>query len=247
LIQIGKNIISFSSVESTNTLAIELINKERPEEGTVILSEFQKSGRGQRDTSWESEHGENLLMSFIFYPDIEVTDHFLFNQCITLSVHDMIEKELSKSVAIKWPNDILVDDKKIAGILIENSISGNRFQYAVAGIGINVNQIRFKKYTPEATSLYLETQTFFNIHDVLYNLSRYLSKWYTFLNEKKFDLIRSSYLKFLFRKDALFPYEIKGKEISATIKGVSEDGRLLMQEKDGQTFKLNTKEVKYVF
>ena len=247
MIQIGKNIISLSSVESTNTVAIELIQKEHPVEGTVILSEFQKSGRGQRETSWESEEGENLLMSFIFYPTLTVTDHFLFNQCITLSVHDMIEKELDKSVAIKWPNDILVDNKKIAGILIENSISGNKFQYAVAGIGININQSRFKKYSPEATSFYLETKSFFDIRDVLYKLSQYLSKWYTILNEKQFDLIRNSYWKSLFRKEALFSYQVNDKKISATIKGISEDGRLLLQEKGGETLKLNAKEVKYVF
>ena len=80
MIQIGKNFIRHASVGSTNTFAAELIQKEKPEEGTVIMTEFQERGRGQRETSWESENGVNLLASFIFYPSIPVTDHFLFNQ-----------------------------------------------------------------------------------------------------------------------------------------------------------------------
>ncbi|MEP7170201.1 MAG: biotin--[acetyl-CoA-carboxylase] ligase, partial [Bacteroidota bacterium] len=217
MIQIGKNLIRHSSVGSTNTYAAELIQKEKPEEGTVIMTEFQEKGRGQRETSWESEHGVNLLASFIFYPSIPVADHFLFNQCIALSVHDMIETELGKNVTIKWPNDILVNDKKIAGILIENSISGYKFQHAIAGIGINVNQVQFKKYSPEATSFFLERETLFVVNGLLEKLSRSLSKWYNILNDEYYELIRTSYLSILFRKGELFSYKVANKKIKASI------------------------------
>jgi BirA family transcriptional regulator, biotin operon repressor / biotin---[acetyl-CoA-carboxylase] ligase len=247
MIQIGKNFIRQTSVGSTNTFAAELIQKERPEEGTVILTEFQEKGRGQRETSWESNKGENLLASFIFYPSLTVADHFLFNQCIALSVHEMIKTELKKNVMIKWPNDILVNEKKIAGILIETGISGNQFQYAIAGIGINVNQARFREYSPGATSFFLETGKLFLIKDVLNRLCICFSKWYNILNEKNFDLIRIFYLSKLYRKGELSRFEISNERIIATINGINEDGRLLLEKDDGEILKINFKEVKYIF
>lgn len=161
MIQIGKNLITLQSIKSTNTYAAELVQREKPEEGTVIMTEYQENGRGQRETSWESERGQNLLASFIFYPTINVADHFLFNQCIALGIHEMIKSELGNNVTIKWPNDILVNEKKIAGILTETAISANKFQYAIAGVGINVNQKHFKNYSPEATSFFLRQENYF--------------------------------------------------------------------------------------
>ncbi len=245
--QIGKKIIRHVSIGSTNSYAAEIIQKEKPGEGTVILAGYQENGRGQRETSWESARGENLLASFIFYPSINVADQFLFNQCIALGVHEMIEQELGKNVKIKWPNDIMVNDKKIAGILIESSISGNKFQYAIAGIGINVNQVQFKKYTPEATSFSLETEKLFTSDDLLTKLCRSLSRWYQMLNDKYFEFIRSSYLDVLYRKGEVSGYIMTNKKIKATIKGINEDGRLLLEKKDGEVLKINFKEMKYVF
>src|SRR5207342_2159816 len=121
-------------------------------------------------------------------------DQFLFNQCIALGVHEMIGQELGKNVKIKWPNDIMVNDKKIAGILIESSISGNKFQYAIAGIGINVNQAQFKKYSPEATSFFLETEKLFIPGDLLNKLNRSLTRWYNMLHNEYFEFIRTAYL-----------------------------------------------------
>jgi|SRR6185436_7850349 len=247
MIEIGKNLIRLSSIPSTNSYAAELIQKEKPVEGTVIMADFQENGRGQRETSWESNKEENLLASFIFYPSLTVADHFLFNQCIALSVHEMIKTELKKNVTIKWPNDILVNGKKIAGILIETGISGNQFQYAIAGVGININQERFRTYSPEATSFFLETGKLFLINDVLNKLCICFSKWYNILNEKKIDLIRIFYLSKLYRKGELSQFEISNERIIATIKGINEDGRLLLEKKNGEKIKLNFKEIKYVF
>ncbi|MEO5570272.1 MAG: biotin--[acetyl-CoA-carboxylase] ligase [Bacteroidia bacterium] len=247
MMQIGKKLIRYGSIGSTNSHAAEIIQKEKPEEGTVILTEYQEHGRGQRGTSWESARGENLLTSFIFYPSLNVADQFLFNQCIALGVYEMIEQELGKKVKIKWPNDIMVNDKKIAGILIESSISGNKFQYAIAGIGINVNQVQFKRYTPVATSFFLETEKLFTADDLLNKLSRSLTRWYGILNDQNFDFIRMSYLDLLFRKGEMSGYIMTDKKIKATIKGINEDGKLLLEKKDGEVLKVNFKEMKYVF
>lgn len=247
MLLIGRNCIRLSSIDSTNSYAIQLIENNKPEEGTVIMTDFQYQGRGQRETVWESQSGKNLLASFIFYPEIPVSDHFLFNQCIALSVYAMIKHHLGNTVKIKWPNDVLVKDKKIGGILIENSIRGNHFLYAVTGIGVNVNQQDFKKFSPAATSFFLETNKIFLINELLDQLSQSLNKWYLKLVEEDYEVIQDAYANALYQMDEVCLYEIAGEKILATIKGVNEDGRLLLEKQNGELLKLNFKEVKYLF
>ncbi|MFI5220658.1 MAG: biotin--[acetyl-CoA-carboxylase] ligase, partial [Bacteroidia bacterium] len=129
---IGKYIIRLETVDSTNNYAAALISKSKPAEGTAIMADFQDYGRGQRETIWESENGKNLLVSFILYPQIDTADYFLLNECFSLAVREVIEDITGLDVKIKWPNDILVNNKKIAGILIENSIRGNTILYSIA-------------------------------------------------------------------------------------------------------------------
>lgn len=247
MIESGKNIIRLNEIDSTNNYALQLLADGKPLEGTVVTTSYQHSGRGQRTAVWQSEKDMNLAASFIFYPPTPVADHFLFNQCISLAVHETIEKMLNQKTFIKWPNDILVNNKKIAGILIENSIRGNQFIYSVAGIGININQKQFSAFTPPATSFALENNETFVVDDVLFWLCRYLNKWYTALCSEDDELINNTYLQHLFRYNELARYEIAGEKIYGTITGTNEDGRLLMETHEKGMLVLNLKEVKFVF
>src|SRR5687767_2705494 len=110
----GNRIIELADTDSTNSYAARLLHNEIPEEGTVILTHFQRAGRGQRGTGWESAPGKNLLASYILYPTfLSPADQFLLNQAITLGVYDFLTEQTSHNVRIKWPNDILVDHSKI--------------------------------------------------------------------------------------------------------------------------------------
>ena len=143
---IGRKLIEFKKVESTNKTSLELQQEEILLDGTVIRAYEQSSGKGQETNQWESEKGKNLTISVVLYPFfIEPARQFLINIFISLSVMDLVSELLpGKNVKIKWPNDIYVDKKKVAGILINNTIKGNSFDYSVIGIGININQEVFK-------------------------------------------------------------------------------------------------------
>lgn len=247
MIETGKNSIRLTEIDSTNNYALQLLANGKPLEGTVVTTAHQHSGRGQRTAVWQSEKDMNLAASFIFYPPVPVADHFLFNQSIALAVHETIEKILKQKTDIKWPNDILVNNKKIAGILIENSIRGNQFLYAVAGIGININQKQFSSFTPPATSFALENNETFMVDDVLHALCRNLNKWYTALCSEEDELIHNTYLQHLFRYNELALYEIEGEKFYGTITGTNEDGRLLIETYEKGMLVLNLKEVKFVF
>jgi BirA family biotin operon repressor/biotin-[acetyl-CoA-carboxylase] ligase len=247
MIQIGKNIIRLPQTDSTNSFASRLLDNSRPEEGTAIVAGFQNMGRGQRQSNWESERDKNLIVSFIFYPMLNVSDYFLLNQVIALSVHETIKKEFIQNVKIKWPNDIMVNDNKIAGILIENSIRGNSVIVSIAGLGINVNQVTFQKYEPPATSFYLETQKQYVLTGLFEKLCISLNKWYLALNDEDHEIITDSYCKALYRLNETHSYQLKNKKVKGVIRGVSHDGRLLLKTELGNFYELNFKEIKYLF
>jgi BirA family biotin operon repressor/biotin-[acetyl-CoA-carboxylase] ligase len=170
---IGTTFLEFGELPSTNTYATELLSKIKPNEGTVIVAQRQSAGRGQLGSKWASETHLNLTFSLILYPTfISPTAQFSFNQAIALGISDAVRTCLrvyqkpnvaqddaqkrnefkQNKVAIKWSNDILINEKKVAGVLIENSLSANKIMNSVVGIGININQTHFEDL-PNATSL----------------------------------------------------------------------------------------------
>ena len=139
---IGQNIIYFNQVDSTNTFAIELMKQNMAKDGTVVVAEFQGKGRGQSKNVWISEAFENLLFSIVLKPATCFSvDLFSLNKTIAVSIYSVLREFLPQNtVHIKWPNDILIERRKVAGILIENNFIGNKLNWSIAGIGLNVNQ-----------------------------------------------------------------------------------------------------------
>ncbi len=247
LSQFGDYKIKLHQVDSTNNYAVSLFSLGRPVEGTIVIADFQERGKGQFNSSWESEIGKNLLASFILYPAIDVSDFFYLNQCISLSVFETVASFIpSRKVKIKWPNDILVEEKKAAGILIENNIKGNQFSHSIAGIGININQQSFSEYTPRATSLVNEAGNAISVDEVLKKLCRSLDKWYGQLQNESFRIIRSHYLDAMFGLNEKRKFLYQSKIIEATIKNVQEDGKLVIEE-NGSRHLINFKEIKFMF
>jgi len=146
------NIINISDVDSTNEYVLSLKERKIFKEGLVVVSDFQKKGRGQRGNLWESEKGKNLIISIVIEPGISIKNQFDINKITCVAVRDFLFSLGVKS-KIKWPNDILVNKNKIAGILIHNLISKGKIGYSVIGIGLNVNQLIFDNYIPKAISL----------------------------------------------------------------------------------------------
>lgn len=165
--EIGRSIIRLESVDSTNNYTANRARENDLRHGAVILAVEQTAGKGQMGAHWRSEAGLNLTFSvFLDNVNLSVERQFLLTKIVSLSLVDLLDN-FGVSAKIKWPNDIYVHDRKIAGVLIENTILGKNIARSIVGIGLNVNQKDFG--TLAATSLALEKQTYFSIDDVLFS------------------------------------------------------------------------------
>ena len=149
----ASKIIKVNATRSTNDRVKMLIKSKKIESGDIVVAKYQYGGRGQNTNKWYSSYGKNLLSSTLYRPlDVNVNQIFCINQVVSLAVLKTIRKFSKEKCFIKWPNDIMSVNKKISGILVENSLSLNQVNYSIIGVGINVNQVFFKKL-PNATSL----------------------------------------------------------------------------------------------
>lgn len=139
---IGQKIVHLESVDSTNNYTANVFKDGSIEHGTVILADIQTNGRGQRGNTWQSDAFDNITMSIAFDPNLcKINNLISLNHITSIALFNFISSYCD-NVKIKWPNDILVNENKIAGILIESQFSGNKMQ-SVIGIGLNVNQVDF--------------------------------------------------------------------------------------------------------
>ena len=244
---VGKNAIWLEETPSTNVSAYEMVTMNRLPEGTAVLSKYQTQGRGQFRTVWESEHGMNLLVSYVFYPSfLEPRDLFRLNKTLSLGVYDYVKSVVKKNVTIKWPNDIFIGDKKIAGILIENSITFSDVNYSIAGVGLNVNQQKFSTFEVAATSLKLITRKKTDIEKCFHSLSASLEARYLQLKEKKFERIETDYIKALYRMNKLSLFRRKGNVFKARIVNVLDDGKIVLEHESGKLEAFRFKEISFV-
>jgi BirA family biotin operon repressor/biotin-[acetyl-CoA-carboxylase] ligase len=217
--------IRFNQIDSTNAEAMRMLKQGKPAEGTCIVASFQEEGRGQRSNVWTSRAGENLLVSFILYPRSAMAQSpFLLSKTIALAVQKTIANFTTGNVQIKWPNDVLIDGKKAAGILLENQWAGSNWQAAIAGIGINVNQTAFALET--ATSLASQNGQSSNVALVLAELQKQLSHEYERLCNDEATSINADYHRNLFGKENYNLYQTPEGRITAKVVQVNDNGRI---------------------
>ena len=239
----GHIVDKLEKVDSTNRYALDLLKQRPPVEGFTVWALEQFAGRGQRGNSWLTEPRTNLTFSIILHPRfLPVNEQFWLTKVMALAVAEFVSsflKSASLNVAIKWPNDIYVNDQKIAGILIENVLEQSTIKFSVAGIGINVNQTSFDPSVPNATSLKLLTGSAFELEDCLNRIFIPIEKFYLELRTGNYKKIDEAYHKLLYRRGVLSNISINGKQCKGMIKGVSATGQLLV---DTDTGVLNSNE-----
>jgi len=241
-----KNFIFLNETESTNNYANQLLLSKAAAEGTVVMTQFQTKGKGQQGNSWESEPGKNLLASYILQPNfLKAVDQFYLSKAVSLALTDLLADE-NIEVSIKWPNDIYSGNKKIAGILIENSIIGSNLHSAVVGVGINLNQTVFISDAPNPVSLAQLTGKNFNIENIAERLWEKLEIRYNELKSTALKTIDSAYLNRLFRYKAWAFYSKQGEIFEARITGVGQFGQLILEQKDGTKTEHQFKEVEFI-
>ena len=238
-----KNYLHFNEIESTNDYAFSLKNKFFFREGLIISTDYQINGKGTRLKRWESVKNQNLLLSIIIEPKLKISNQFIINQFISLSIVDVL-KSLDLNTKIKFPNDILVDDSKISGILIQNIVSDSIITHSIVGIGINVNQCIFQKYNLSATSIFLHKKKISSVKDIkcmLINKIEHRLKEYR--SGKSFT---KEYNKELFKLNQKHRFLIKNHIEIGILKEITGDGNVIVKIKN----KLNSffmNDIKYLF
>ena len=244
---IGRNIIHFNPLPSTNVYALDLLTKSKPLEGTVISTDNQLSGKGQLNNKWESEANKNISLSVILYPDfLPIRNQFALNQFVSLAVWQTISHFISEHVSIKWPNDIYIGSNKVAGILIQNQIQGKSILSAVIGIGINVNQRSFLSNAPNPISIINVLKHKTNLENLRSVLFEQLNIYYRLLKNGSYGELNSQYQENLYLKEILSNFRGQSENIfQGTIKGVDESGRLQVLKGNQLQFFLN-KEIEFM-
>ncbi len=241
----GHSLVFMPECHSTNDEASRMIESSNSVlEGTVVITNNQTSGRGQRGSTWLSESGKNLTFSVLIKPTfIHVKDQFQLNQAFSLGLLDYLKAELMTEIKIKWPNDVMVSDKKACGILIENHIQGQQIQHSIVGIGLNVNQNIFS--IPTATSMKLLKGNSFLLEDVLPELLGCIETRYLQLRSGNLEKLNKDYLTALYwiRERHLFKKE--DKIFEGEIVGVDSFGKLKINV-DGTTEYFEVKEIQFL-
>jgi BirA family transcriptional regulator, biotin operon repressor / biotin---[acetyl-CoA-carboxylase] ligase len=243
---IGSKLYFFENLTSSNTKASDLLKNNKLDEGAVIYTNFQLAGKGQTGNRWESEDGKNLLISIVLFPSlIKPTDQFLISMTISLGICDFLKRYIPVC-SIKWPNDIYVNNDKIAGILIENSLMGDLIENCIAGIGLNINQIKFLGDAPNPVSLSKITGMNFNLDICLSQLTSDLDKRYKELISECYTQIRQEYISQLYRVNEWSDYRDQNGVFKGRIKSVTDTGKLQVERLAGSIHEYSFKEIDFI-
>src|ERR1700756_1159275 len=247
---IGQHILELDETDSTNTYATNLIKEVPVAEGTLVFTHNQTKGRGQVGNTWHAESGKNLTFSLVLHPNfITVNKQFYLSKITSLAVFGMLTEFLNTSlydIKIKWPNDILVNDRKIAGILIENILRGNFLQNSVVGVGININQQSFANVDKQVTSLSILLQKEFDLKEMLQVFCKHFEVLYLSLKQNNLGKISQAYFKQLYKFNEWAVYQSKGEKFTAKITTVEESGLLVLTTQQNEKVKFKFKEVQLI-
>ena len=241
-------IIKLDAIDSTNTYLKALSMSGNADDGLAVVAKLQTNGRGQMGTVWNAQEAKNLTFSvFKEVAYVNVTQHFYLSIAVSLAVYEALNSLGMKRINVKWPNDILADNKKIAGILIENVIKSNVITGSVIGIGINVNQTDFVNL-PLASSMLLLSGQVQNLDEVLDSVLKHIDIYFDYLKTKQFKILKSRYESRLFRKNKPSTFkDAEGSVFSGYIIGVSELGNLMIKVEDSIIRSYGFKEVTLLY
>lgn len=241
---------------TNNRLKAMLAAGETLENGFTLYTYFQTAGRGQQGNSWESERGQNLLFSIVLFPqELKATEQFLLSEVIAVAILRVLQPMLGSSVRIKWPNDIYYEDKKLAGILVENGLQQDKVAWSVIGVGLNVGQTQFLSNAPNPISMKQITGREYDKEWLLTQIQEETILLMTLPREQ----LHEQYMSLLYRRDEWHRY----KEVQVTaapmmissntdgafeakIIGVEKDGRLRLLTRDNEQRLYHFKQIRYI-
>lgn len=243
----NRHIIKFDEIESTNSYLKKLVREKHLDEGAIITADFQTGGRGQKGNSWFSSKHKNLLFSLVIYPNkVKANEQFIISRIVSLAIKKLLE-QFTDNIRIKWPNDIYWNDKKIAGILIENDLLGDSIDNSVIGIGLNINEKKFPDELPNPVSLLQITGKEHDREVLLDIFINEFFKLYRKMQESGFANIENEYMTNLYRKDNYYWFEDANGRFQAKIGNVLSSGHLILSDINSNIErKYSFKEVKFI-
>jgi BirA family transcriptional regulator, biotin operon repressor / biotin---[acetyl-CoA-carboxylase] ligase len=243
---VGKNILTFSSLDSTNDYSRQLIDNKNVDEGTVVWTRSQKKGRGYAGNVWESKDGENLTFSIILRPEfLDAAEQFMLSMVTSLGIVDYLD-EIIDNVSIKWPNDIYAGNHKIGGILIENFILENRITNSIIGIGLNINQVSFGENLINPVSIRQITFKRYNLRNCLSKVCEKIDYRYCQLRKGEKENLRKKYTNRLLNLNRKCNYRADNKIFMGQIRGVDKFGRLVIETEEDGARNFDLKEVVFL-
>ncbi len=241
-------ILRFDEINSTNVFLYDKISEKNDISDTVVVASHQTAGRGMGKNRWESEAGKNLLFSIALNVNcLEAENQFKISQAVSVAIVETLSQFVdNQQLFIKWPNDIYFGDKKLAGILIQNTIEGRMMGISIIGIGLNVNQIEFSDDIPNPISLKMITGEEYDLENLLnqliINIKNAVESLCTVENQ---EAINSIYVSKLYRYQKWAEYVYQNKVKSLIITGFDKYGRLLLQDKEGAEIVCDVKELQF--
>lgn len=239
-------IIKLNATESTNRFMRNLSLESSVQDFTTVVTSTQSKGRGQMGSAWQSESFKNLTFSvYKGFKQFEFEDQFKISMAVSLAIIKALETLQITKLSIKWPNDILSANKKICGILIENVIKQSHIVSSIVGVGLNVNQLKFKDL-PQAGSLKLITGLNYDLDEILHLILKHLEIQLKLL-ENDTSALKNNYESYLFRKEKPSTFKSDEGLFSGIIKGVSNEGllKVMIEDQELKTFDLKTIKLLY--
>ena len=236
--------IKLDAIDSTNSYLKKLLLKENINDFTVVVSKHQTNGRGRNGNLWVNKPSLNLAFSvYKRFINFSVNEKFMLNIVSSVSVYEVLKKYKLNNLTIKWPNDIMTENKKIAGILIENSVRGNKINHSVIGVGININQSQFLDL-PNATSVFLESGKKHSVEKIAVELKDAIKKNFTNFEIRETELIEF-YNSVLYKRNIIADFTtVDAKKIQGTIIGVNKEGILSLKQKNHKVFEFSENQIK---
>lgn len=241
-------IIKLDAIDSTNAYLKKVSVGNTAEDGLAVVAKYQTHGRGQMGTTWNSQEAKNLTFSvFKDVSFIDLSQRFYISMAVSLAILKALKSLGVKNLKVKWPNDILADNKKIAGILIENVVKMKVMTGSVIGIGLNVNQTHFENL-PSASSLLLLYGRVFDLDEVLSSILLQIDRQFEILRGNHFKALKSNYESHLFRKNKPSTFrDAEGSLFLGYIIGISEIGKLLIMIENEIVKSFDLKEVAIIY
>jgi BirA family biotin operon repressor/biotin-[acetyl-CoA-carboxylase] ligase len=237
-------LLKLDRIDSTNNYAMQLIDAERAVHGLTITAKEQLSGRGQRGKSWSGAPGDCLMMSLILRPAVDLGHQADFLATVAVSVAEAVQEFIPQQpVRIKWPNDIIISDKKAAGILIENVVRGSHWAWAVVGIGLNVGPRKLPQDLPNATSVQAAGYEGSDLDPVAIAIRKRLLERIAMPDDGILDIYNDR----LFNIGRRQFFRLDGHFFSATVDGMNLRGQLLLRHHDGQVEAYNHGSLEHIW